>query len=87
MQALIHLGSGVAPFLPVPTEASGIALPFHIFLFLVRLPLLLTVTILYFAILQWLPIGPLARKAALWVILGTPGIWWVDLQIDGVKKG
>jgi hypothetical protein len=23
----------------------------------------------------------------LWVMLGTPGIWWIDLQIDGVKKG
>ncbi|OBT87019.1 hypothetical protein VE02_03727 [Pseudogymnoascus sp. 03VT05] len=23
----------------------------------------------------------------LWVILGAPGIWWIDLQIDGVKKG
>jgi len=21
------------------------------------------------------------------MILGTPGIWWIDLQIDGVKKG
>lgn len=23
----------------------------------------------------------------LWSILGVPGIWWIDLQIDGVKKG
>jgi 1-acylglycerol-3-phosphate O-acyltransferase len=23
----------------------------------------------------------------LWLILGIPGIWWIDLQIDGVKKG
>ncbi|KAF7502900.1 hypothetical protein GJ744_004938 [Endocarpon pusillum] len=80
-------GSGIAPFLPIPTEASGIALPFHIFLFSVRVPLLLTVTLFYFLFLQWLPLGPLAKKAALWVILGVPGIWWVDLQIDGVKKG
>jgi 1-acylglycerol-3-phosphate O-acyltransferase len=54
---------------------------------MVRAPLLLTVTLCYFLFLQWLPIGPLGRKAALWVILGVPGIWWVDLQIDGVKKG
>lgn len=80
-------GSGIAPFLPIPTEASGIALPFHIFLFTIRVPLLLSVTLCYFLFLQWLPIGPLGRKAALWVILGVPGIWWVDLQIDGVKKG
>jgi 1-acylglycerol-3-phosphate O-acyltransferase len=54
---------------------------------MIRVPLLLTVTLCYFLFLQWLPIGPLGRKAALWVILGAPGIWWVDLQIDGVKKG
>ena len=23
----------------------------------------------------------------MWTILGVPGIWWIDLQIDGVKKG
>lgn len=23
----------------------------------------------------------------LWIILGIPGVWWIDLQIDGVKKG
>jgi hypothetical protein len=80
-------GSGIAPFLPIPTEASGIALPFHIFLCTIRVPLLLSVTLCYFLFLQWLPIGPLGRKAALWVILGVPGIWWVDLQIDGVRKG
>lgn len=34
-----------------------------------------------------MPIGVLGRKASLWCILGLPGIWWVDLQIDGVKKG
>jgi 1-acylglycerol-3-phosphate O-acyltransferase len=53
----------------------------------VRVPLLLTVSLSYFLVLQWLPIGILAKKAALWVILGVPGIWWIDLQIDGVRKG
>ncbi len=37
--------------------------------------------------LQWLPIGSLGKKASLWLILGAPGVWWIDLQIDGVKKG
>lgn len=23
----------------------------------------------------------------MWTMLGIPGIWWVDLQIDGVKRG
>ena len=49
--------------------------------------MLLTVTLSYFCVLQWLPIGSLGKKAALWVILGVPGIWWIDLQVDGVKKG
>jgi len=34
-----------------------------------------------------MPIGVLGKKASLWCILGIPGIWWIDLQIDGVKKG
>ncbi|MCJ1389189.1 hypothetical protein MMC18_002044 [Xylographa bjoerkii] len=80
-------GSGIAPFFPIPTQPSGLYLPFHIFLFLFRIPILLTVTLSYFIILQWLPIGSLGKKASLWLILGTPGIWWIDLQIDGVRRG
>lgn len=83
----VSSGSGIAPFLPVQTQASGLYLPFHVFLFLVRLPILFTVTLSYFIILQWLPIGSLGKKASLWAILGVPSIWWIDLQIDGVKKG
>ena len=84
---LILSGSGIAPFLPIATQSSGIYLPFHLFLLLVRLPLLLTFTLTYFFVLQWLPIGSLGKKASLWLILGAPGVWWIDLQIDGVKKG
>lgn len=62
-------------------------MPFHVFLFFVRLPILITVILGYFLILQWLPIGSLGKKASLWLILGVPGVWWIDLQIDGVKKG
>ncbi|MCJ1243547.1 hypothetical protein MMC30_000744 [Trapelia coarctata] len=80
-------GSGIAPFFPIPTQSSGLYLPFHVFLFLFRLPILLTVTLGYFIVLQWLPIGSLGKKASLWLILGAPGIWWIDLQIDGVRKG
>lgn len=84
---LTFLGSGIAPFFPIQTQSSGIYLPFHLFLFLIRLPILVTVTLSYFVILQWLPIGSLGKKASLWLILGTPGVWWIDLQIDGVRKG
>jgi len=83
----LFLGSGIAPFLPIPPEPKGIYLPFHSFLCVCRVPLLLFFSIAYFAFFQFLPFGVLGRKASLWCILGIPGIWWIDLQIDGVKKG
>jgi 1-acylglycerol-3-phosphate O-acyltransferase len=52
-----------------------------------RVPIFFALLLGYFAILQWLPIGSLGKKAVLWCIIGTPGIWWIDLQIDGVKRG
>jgi hypothetical protein len=82
-----HVGTAIAPFLPIPTEPAGIYLPFHIFLFVVRVPLLLTLTLGYFFVFQWLPIGNLGKRAALWSMMGVPGIWWIDLQVDGVKRG
>ena len=81
------IGSGIAPFFPVPPQSSGIYLPFHIFLFVVRVPILVTASTLYLLIFSWLPVGSLLKKAVLWVLLGIPGIWWIDLQIDGVKRG
>ncbi|KAJ5123754.1 hypothetical protein N7448_009851 [Penicillium atrosanguineum] len=80
-------GSGIAPFLPIPSEPLGLQAPLRVFLFCFRLPLFLFVTLAYFLILQWLPIGSLGKKAALWCILGVPSIWWIDLQVDGVRKG
>ncbi|KAJ6114009.1 hypothetical protein N7523_007326 [Penicillium sp. IBT 18751x] len=81
------IGSGIAPFLPIPSEPLGLQAPLRIFLFCFRLPLFLFVTLAYFLLLQWLPIGSLGKKAALWCILGVPSIWWIDLQVDGVRKG
>lgn len=80
-------GSGIAPFLPIPTEPAGIYLPFHVFLYFCRVPMVLCAFVAYFAFLQWLPIGSIGKKISLFSILGIPGIWWIDLQIDGVKKG
>lgn len=37
--------------------------------------------------LDYLPLPQFVRKLFLWTILGIPGIWWVDLQLDGVKRG
>ncbi|KAM5442462.1 Lysophosphatidic acid:oleoyl-CoA acyltransferase 1 [Microsporum ferrugineum] len=79
--------SGIAPFLPVVGHSPTISLLFHAFLFVVRFPLLISACIFYFCVLQWLPIGSLGNKVSLWTILGIPGIWWVDLQIEGVKRG
>ncbi|RDW59696.1 hypothetical protein BP6252_12783 [Coleophoma cylindrospora] len=80
-------GSGIAPFFPVASQPTGAYLPVHIFLFLIKLPIFLSVALSYFLVLQWFPLGSLAKKGMLWLILGVPGIWWIDLQIDGVKKG
>lgn len=81
------LGYGVAPFLPVSPQPSSVPLLFRWLIFLTRLPILLTVGALYFLIIAQLPVGSGGRKAALWTILLAAGVWWVDLQIDGVKRG
>lgn len=80
-------GSGIAPFFPVSSQPAGIYLPLHIFLFLIKLPIFISVAATYFIFLQWFPLGSLFKKGMLWMILGVPGVWWIDLQIDGVKKG
>ncbi|KAI9889633.1 MAG: hypothetical protein M1814_005141 [Vezdaea aestivalis] len=80
-------GTGIAPFFPIPSQSSGAYLPLVTLLFLVRLPLLVTFAATYFLVLQWMPLGSWAKKAMLWLILGVPGIWWIDLQIDGVRRG
>ncbi|KAL4974771.1 hypothetical protein BDW66DRAFT_138868 [Aspergillus desertorum] len=82
-------GSGIAPFLPVPLQpAPGwCPLPIRAVLFVIRLPFFIFLFVAYFAVLQWLPIGSLGKKAALWSILAIPSIWWTDLQVEGVRKG
>ena len=87
LSAYRFIGSGIAPFFPIPTQPSGLYLPFHLFLFCFRIPILFTAALAYLCVLQWLPVSSLGKKACLWSILGTPGIWWYDLKIDGVKKG
>ncbi|KAE9983725.1 hypothetical protein Vi05172_g10559 [Venturia inaequalis] len=80
-------GSGIAPFFPVSSQPSGLYLPFHAFLFVCRVPLLIAVGLTYLLVFSWLPVNSLIKKTVLWTMLGIPGIWWVDLQIDGVKRG
>ncbi|CCU81690.1 vacuolar protein sorting protein Vps66 [Blumeria hordei DH14] len=80
-------GSGIAPFFPLTPNTSSIYVLLYSCFFLLRLPFFIISTTIYFLFLQWLPLGPLFRKILLWIILGISGIWWMDLQIDGVKKG
>jgi hypothetical protein len=87
IELTVSSGSGIAPFFPISHEPSGVYLPFHIFLFIFRVPVIIAASVTYFLLISWLPVGSLAQKAALWMILGIPGIWWIDLQIDGVRRG
>lgn len=59
----------------------------HSLLFLFRLPFFLTYVLSYFLFFHWLPLPVIVRKVALWGLMAIPGIWWVDLQLDGVKRG
>ncbi|KAI0124055.1 hypothetical protein BJ170DRAFT_598377 [Xylariales sp. AK1849] len=80
-------GSGISPFIPHSTPISVFTTMLHSFIFLFRLPLFLFYAGFYFLLLTHLPLPVVARKLLLWGMLGIPGIWWVDLQLDGVKRG
>lgn len=57
------------------------------FVFLLRFVPFVAYGAVYFLFLQYLPLPAAVRKLLLWAMMGIPGIWWVDLQIDGVKRG
>ncbi|KAF2481676.1 hypothetical protein BDY17DRAFT_267697 [Neohortaea acidophila] len=81
-------GSGIAPFFPVPPlPYNPLFLPFYILLLCLRVPLVTVAWILWLLIFQWTPAGGALRKANLWCILGIPGVWWIDIQVDGVRRG
>ena len=81
-------GTAIAPFLPVPPAPVSLAwTPVHVFLFLLRLPFVLSLSVLFFGLIEWLPVGGTIRYAVLWALLGATGVWWVDFQVDGVKRG
>ncbi|KAF3066761.1 putative lysophosphatidic acid:oleoyl-CoA acyltransferase [Trichoderma lentiforme] len=79
--------TGIAPFLPVSSPSSAISTLTHVLLFLVRLPIFLTYALGYFIVFHPLPLPVFVRKIALWGLMAIPGIWWIDLQLDGVKRG
>ncbi|KAK3940836.1 putative acyltransferase [Diplogelasinospora grovesii] len=80
-------GSGISPFMPITTPASALSSIVHVFIFLFRLPFFVSYVLLYFLVLHHLPLPVFVRKLLLWGVMGIPGIWWVDLQLDGVKRG
>ncbi|KAF1830138.1 hypothetical protein BDW02DRAFT_573318 [Decorospora gaudefroyi] len=81
-------GTAIAPFLPVPPQpASIIWQPFYLFLFCARTPFVIFFSLLYFLGLEWISVGRRLKYGVLWLMLGIPGVWWVDLQVDGVKRG
>lgn len=80
-------GSGIAPFLPIPSPSKGLWLPVNICLFCFRLPILIFLCVGYFLLIQWFPLGFYFKKACLALILGASTIIWNDLQVDGVRKG
>ncbi|KYK57142.1 vacuolar protein sorting protein [Drechmeria coniospora] len=79
--------TGIAPFLAVTTPLSAVSTVTHSLLFLFRLPFFLIYALTYFVLFHNLPLPVVARKIALWGLMAIPGIWWVDLQLDGVKRG
>ena len=81
-------GTAIAPFLPVPPPPVGLAwTPIYAFLFFCRIPFVAGLSVFYFGIVEWLPVGGTIKYALLWALLGLTGVWWVDFQVDGVKRG
>jgi hypothetical protein len=80
-------GTQIAPFLPINGPRSTFQTIYGAIIFLFRLPFFISVAAPYLLFVHWLPVGSLIRKAWLWSILGVCGVWWVDLQVEGVKRG
>ena len=80
-------GSGISPFLPTSTPTSTFYVCVRAVVFLFRLPFFLGYCAVYFLLLAHLPLPLALKKLLLWGMLGIPGVWWVDLQLDGVKRG
>lgn len=74
--------------MPVKPEPSGFISGFFRFMLAcLRLPILLSYATFYFLILERLPLPAGVRKGLLWCLMAIPGIWWSDLQLDGVRRG
>ncbi|EPS38289.1 hypothetical protein H072_7919 [Dactylellina haptotyla CBS 200.50] len=79
--------TGIAPFIPIATPTSAFHLPLAAVLFALRAPVLAAMTASYFLFLQFMPLGSLFQKGILWICMLVAGVFWVDLQVEGVKRG
>lgn len=81
-------GTSIAPFFPTSPPQDGIAwLLIKVPLFLIRLPAIFFLSIFQFFILEYLPISSSIKNGATMPLLFIAGVLWVDLQVDGVKRG
>ncbi|KAK6341208.1 hypothetical protein TWF696_008294 [Orbilia brochopaga] len=80
-------GTGIAPFIPIATPSSSFHVPVAAVLFALRVPVLVAAAGSYFLFLQFMPLGGLFQKGMLWICMLVAGVWWVDLQVEGVKRG
>ncbi|KAH9909892.1 hypothetical protein F4778DRAFT_713274 [Xylariomycetidae sp. FL2044] len=80
-------GSGISPFMPIKTPTSTFTQLVRTCIFLFRLVFFVPYCAFFFLVLNNLPLPLFAHKLLLWTVLAIPGIWWVDLQLDGVKRG
>ena len=84
---LVEIGTQIAPFLPIVVARATFQSFYGALLFAIRFPFFVSLCVPYFLVFHWLPIGSFCRKAWLWSILLVSGVWWIDLQVEGVKKG
>ncbi|KAF3915362.1 hypothetical protein AA313_de0206334 [Arthrobotrys entomopaga] len=87
MPFLSNTGTGIAPFIPITTPTSTFSLPLAAVLYILRAPVLAAISVSYFLFLQFMPLGALFHKGILWICMLVAGVWWVDLQVEGVKRG
>ncbi|KAF2751113.1 hypothetical protein M011DRAFT_415795 [Sporormia fimetaria CBS 119925] len=80
-------GTGIMPFYPVASpERSLLLKPVMLAVFLIKLALVITISLLYFCVLEWVA-PPSIKMPVLCALLFCTGVWVVDLRVDGVRRG
>ncbi|KAJ2902187.1 putative lysophosphatidic acid:oleoyl-CoA acyltransferase [Zalerion maritima] len=80
-------GTGIAPFMPI---FPGLSFPRAIKEFVIlslRIFIVLFISANYFTWLQFFPLPLAFHKGCRWFLLISCGIFFVDIQVDGVKRG